>query len=375
MIAEEERLPRRDWLILPVLSLLSLAILLGASELLACVIWPEQLQDRCAVPDPALGLHFRSNCRSEIKGAETPLVENVYNACGFRSAGQCGSKSPNEFRVAVIGASIGGGYLVPYDQTFIAIAQEALAKRCRVPVDFQNLTVPGIGPQKAALQLPTALTLQPDVVLMALSAYDLQILNEDQSRATEASPAPGVPGGINEVVLRVAAALRASRATLVAQHFLYENLDSYLPLYLKHGDEADFLRPPLSEAWQHRLELFEREVDEIGARSRASGAHFVLVFVPLRAQALLLNWKHLPPDVDPTLLGRALSAIARRHGITYLDMTQTMGDRADVANLFYPVNAHPNAAGSAVIAGALEDVLLADDNPPGICRDQNRASK
>ena len=75
MTVEQERLPRRDWFILPVLSLLDLGLVLGLSEAGARIAFPEHLEDRCAVPDAILGLHFQPNCTAEVKSPETPWLE------------------------------------------------------------------------------------------------------------------------------------------------------------------------------------------------------------------------------------------------------------------------------------------------------------
>jgi hypothetical protein len=372
---EQERLPRRDWFILPLLSLLSLALVLGLSEAGARIAFPEHLEDRCAVPDPILGLHFQPNCTAEVKSPETPWLENSYNACGFRTAEPCGPKPDQGFRVAVIGSSISSGYLVPYAQTFPARATAVLRQRCHIPVDFQNLAIPGTGLEKALFRVDSALALQPNVVLMALSAHDLEVFRGDQPPSKGPVGAPEESPGLTETVRALAVQLRASRATLIAQHFLYENLDSYLPLYLQHGDEADFLRPPLSTAWQHRLALFDQEVGQITALTQAKGVPFMLVFVPLRAQAALLRWKHLPNGVDPALLGKAIGNIARHHGASYLDLTETIGGRADVTDLYYPVDSHPNGAASTIIADAVATALIAGDDSLAICRDQAQARK
>ena len=140
---------------------------------------------------------------------------------------------------------------------------------------------------------------------MAISAHDLEVLPtshaaEQRAAGTEALGCPcKLRAGPGESLRRIGVALRASRAVLMAQHFLYENLDSYLPLYLKHGDEADFLRPPFSPAWRRRLAVFDREVAEISARAREAGAPMTLVFVPQRAQALLVHWKSRPSRHRP----------------------------------------------------------------------------
>lgn len=376
MTGEDERLPRRDWLLIPLLSLLSLGLVGGISEVAARVFWPQHLEDACAVHDPVLGVRFRPDCRSRVKSAESPWLENSYNACGFRTAEPCGPKPAGGVRVAVIGSSISSGYLVPYGQTFAARAAEMLRRRCRVPVDFQNLAVPGVGLEKAPLHLDAALALRPDAVLMALSPHDLEVLPDDAPLAAAGAPAPAPQGGgIGGFAREAVQRMRASRAALVAQHFLYENLDSYLPLYLQHGDEADYLRPPLSQGWQRRLRQFDAEVGEIAARTRAAGAPFNLVFVPNRAQAALVRWKRRPPGIDPALLGKAVGEIARRHDVPFLDLTETIGDRPDAAGLFYPVDSHPDGAASAIIADKVTDLLLDRDAALAACRDRTEASR
>ena len=51
------------------------------------------------------------------------------------------------------------------------------------PFDFQNLALPGTGLEKAVFRVDTALALQPNVVLMALSAHDLEVFHGDQPAA------------------------------------------------------------------------------------------------------------------------------------------------------------------------------------------------
>ena len=208
------------------------------------------------------------------------------------------------------------------------------------------------------------MALHPDLVLMALSAHDIEVLHGAPGRAPAAPPVASLGARMRGLALR----LRSDRAIGVAQHFLYMNLDTYLPLYLGHGDEADFLRAPLSAAWRGRLAAFDSEVRDIVAHTQAAGVPFMLVFVPLRAQALLLRWKQKPSDIDPTLLGQALGDIARRHGARYLDLTETIGDRPEVASLYYPLDSHPDAAAGGIIADAIAHALLASDMAPIACR-------
>jgi hypothetical protein len=280
---------------------------------------------------------------------------------------------PSSFRVAIIGSSISSGYLIPYGETFAARATESLKRRCGFPVDFQNLAVPGSKLDKAIGFVEPALALQPDLLLMALSAHDLEVLGGGVQDTATPSNLPSRM--FNRILLAAAAQLRASRAIAVAQHFLYENLEVYLPLYLKHGDEADYLRPPLSSAWRRRLALFDQEVAQIAAQSKATNVPFMVVFVPQRAQAALLQWKHLPSDIDPDLLGNALGEVTRRNGVLYLDLTRTIVAKGSVKGLYYAVDSHPNSAASAIIADSILSAMTTLHILPGSCTSRSQALK
>ena len=364
-----QKLPRRDLWLLPLLSLVTVVIMLSASEVLSRVVWWQHLEDSCARHDPVLGTRFAANCRSIVKSAESPPVENSYNACGFRSDGECGPKPAGTFRVAVIGTSTGSGYLVPYPKTFYARAAVQIARQCQIPTDFQNLAVPGASPQNALLRLDSALALKPDVVLMPVSAHDIDIMEPGSQPAPQLTAVP-THLGPKQMVAQLVKGLRNSRVMLMGQHFLYLDEDEYLPLYLQHGEEADFLRPPLSKVWRAKLSLFDAEVSTIAARAHAVGSSLMIVYVPQRAQALLLKWHRLPQGTDPSLLGREIGDIAARHNVSYLDLTQTIGDRPDVVQLFYPVDSHPDAAGSKIIGQSVAHALVAEAGALATCREK-----
>src|ERR1700733_9444277 len=85
------RLPRRDLVILPLLSILTIAFLLVGSEVGARHFFPESAGgDPCRVSDPTIGFKYRPNCTSRVKSAEGPWVMNHYNDCGYRTQQSCG---------------------------------------------------------------------------------------------------------------------------------------------------------------------------------------------------------------------------------------------------------------------------------------------
>ena len=359
-------LPRRDWLVLPFLALLSAGVTASVCEAAARMIWPSQIYDSCSIPDRLLSSRYRPNCRAQVKKPETPWLENSYNECGFRTAEPCGAKPPNDFRVAVLGLSIASGFMVPYPQTYAARTTALLERSCHLPVDFQNLAVPGSTLDTAPLHLDAALALHPDVVMMVLSAQDIEKLPD----ADPPSPADAPKRSRLDLLFRpFTYAMEKSRAVAVAQHVLYENPLAYMSTYLQHGDEAGYLRTPLSPSWQGRVLSFDREIAVIAARTQSQAIPFKIVFVPTRAQSILTHQPGNDAQLNPMLLGGALSKIAQQHGVGYLDLTRTFGNRTDAAELHYRVDMHPNSAGSAVIANALAPFLSADPKLAG-CRQQ-----
>ena len=371
-------LPARDMVLLPLISALTIILMLGAAEALARVFWPQQLHDKCELHDPRLGSVFKPNCSSRIKTAEGPWVTNHYNNCGYRTEESCGPKAPGQLRVAVLGTSISRGYLVPYQDTFAARATRELERRCRRPIDFQNLAGGGTGSlslDNLYLRIPSALALKPDVLVLTLAPFDLEEMRPPPSaRSAEPQAKDWLRWRLTAQLMRLDSALRSeSRAFLVAQHLLYQNLDSYLPLFLKHGDEADYLRPPFTPAWQQRFRQLDTDLGQVADRIRAARVPLLVVFVPLRAQAALVKWPALPPGVDPHAIGRAIGAIAAKHGLLYSDLTDTIAARPNPADLYYPVDTHPTSAGHKVIAQAVVSALLHDIPALGPCEEVQAA--
>ena len=138
----DQRLPRRDFVILPLLCLLTVCVMLGAAELLANQFFDETGSETCGVRDPLYGYRIRPNCSSWRKAAEGPRVENTYNDCGYRSRESCAPPPPGTIRVATLGASTAQGMKVAQDQILTARLGGLLTTSCRRPVEFQTWAFP-----------------------------------------------------------------------------------------------------------------------------------------------------------------------------------------------------------------------------------------
>jgi len=350
--------PRRDLVLLPLISLLTLLVMLVGAEVTARVGWPEQKVNACSVPDRVLGVRYAPNCSSTMKAVEGPWYTNHYNACGYRSDTPCGPVPAGTRRIAIIGTSMSEGYLVEYPDTVAARLGADLSAMCGKPVDVQNLASVYYSGRRLLVRMDEALTLRPSAVLLVIPPYDIEAQLDDAADPITGTdpPARAVPrdrvADGNQVNLRqrLALWLRESRAVTVAEHFLFQQESTYLDLYLRYGDKADFLRPPFSAAWQERLRRFDLLVAELARRAHRANVPFTLAFVPQQAQLMLMEGIDPKPGVDPRALARALAAIASRHGVDFIDTSDALRVERQASRLYYVVDGHPSGVGQPIIA-------------------------
>lgn len=319
------------------------------TEGLLRLTWPQQEDDVCFLRKDGVNQH-RANCTTMLKTAEGPWTEYSYNDCGYRNPEPCGPKPANALRVAVVGSSLAGGAFVPYPDTFYARAAADLKKACGRPVEFQDLGGFGFVWNQIASQVPPALALQPDAVVMAMMPFDL-----------ERSPPSDHPPP-KSLMVRVKDFIRGLRFIRVGQHFLFADDDHYTNIYLKLGDKADFLRTPLSPVWNDRLSRWEALLASMADQAHAAGVPFVLAVVPQRAQLTLLG-KPAAPGIEADILIRALQAMSERHGIIFVDVGQKWAGIHARSDIYYRVDGHPTAYGHELLGKALDDVLLSGAVP------------
>ncbi len=355
-------LPKRDYILLPLLSLLTILFIFAGTEYFTRLIWAEQQDDPCFVNDPIAGSHFKPNCSSRAKNAEGPWVDYHYNECGYRSTASCGPKPPGTSRIVLMGSSVTQGLFVPYEDTFFARAERKLAQSSDHRTEFQNLGVQNSSPLYAYRRVGEALALKPNAVLFLLTPWDLEQkmdpkqLAERNSAGLDAAPAPAA--AVQPSLLkRVQMTLTQSRTVLVAQHFLFQNEDTFTKLYLLYGDKADFLRSPLTPAWEKRFADFDVLIGDMADKFKQAGVPLILMAVPSRAEAVLLSAPHIPAGVDPFLFGERIQQIAEKHGLGYVDVMHRFSRIPQSEKLFYVVDGHITAEGQSVLGDAVAQTL------------------
>lgn len=358
---ESARLPKRDFLLLPLLSLLTVLVLFGVSEVVTRVLWPAEYSSACLVADPVQGYRFKPNCTVRGKIPESPWITYHYNECGYRSADSCGPKPPGTIRIAILGSSMSQALHVSYDDAFFSRAAVSLGRLCDRRIDVQNLGVPGSSPAYADRHVQEALALNPDVVLYMVVPYDLNQPILPRGLSELAGPALAVSTDAIQPPVsplnRLEHFVIQSRTLLVAQHFVFQNRETYIRAYLMYGDKADYLRQPFTPVWQRRFADLDVTIGDIADRLRHAGVPLVIIAVPSRAEAALLTSSELPEHVDPFAFGRAIQMIAARHGAGYVDLMGPISRIPNAEDLYYAVDGHLTSEGHAVIAAALSQKL------------------
>jgi hypothetical protein len=346
------RLPRRDCILLPLIFIMTMIVLLVAGEAAARVVFVQaDAGEPCEYQTPA-GFRYRPMCTSHTKLWEGPWVTQHFNACGYRSAEPCAPSGPGAVRVVVVGSSTARGALVNYDESFAARASAALSAQCGGLVDFQNLGTEPADVDRIDLRMKEAMALGPSAIVMAIGPFDLIHL-KDPPAVAEGAAAPA------RFDLRAAVnMLRESRLFLLMQFYLYRDPAFQVRGFLLNGDPADYVRRPLSAAWQRRVDDLGDLLGRITAQ--AGSVPVLLFYIPERAQVALARLPADPPGVDPFLLGAALARVSARFGVRSFDTTGAFAAAPLFRSLFYLTDGHPKEGGHAALAGAVEQGLLSE---------------
>jgi hypothetical protein len=363
-------LARRDLFILPLLSILTIAFLLVSCELVSRHFFAEGGKEVCVVDDTRIGFAFRPGCTSRVKTPEGPWVVNHYNDCGYRTLESCGPKPPNSTRIALIGSSVAQGWHIDYEQAFAERTAKELSRRCGRPVQVQNLGRELCSFACMYHRVDEALALKPDILLIAISPFDIEITTASDVQNRN-KPIP--PLGSNKTqaeaqqshvfLKQTQRMLTESRTTLVAEHYLFQDPSTFLKLWLINKDKADFLRQPFSQKWEERLGYVDLILGEIATKARAFNVPVVLVEIPSIAQAAILASPDPPHDVSADALNQRLQQISDRHGIRFVNVLGQFRNSGQFSRIYYVVDGHLNGEGNALISRPIVDSVTQDPDP------------
>jgi hypothetical protein len=384
---KEAKLPLRDWVLLAMLSLVTICLMAVGTELIArwiCVPAEDSLA-RCLIGnDPSTGVRAVPNSVCHEQVYENQLTEYKFNSCGHRAGVECGPKPSGAYRIVMVGSSVALGDRVEREKIFAALLPAELSQLTGKKVELYNEAMRTGTPPSIALRFNEVLAAKPDVILWVLVPYDISnvslilpvipphnshsLFAWDWSRVRNAFDTEPFPNAISDAwknALDVRGKLQDVHGELqfanMLRHFLYESQSQYVKSYLLQGDDAGFLRDSYSA--------------EIAGKAQAAGVPLVAVLVPNRAQAAMISMGEWPAGFDPYKLNDRLRSIVVSHGGTYIDILPDFRGIPNPEQYWFPLDGHPDASGHAVIAallakeltgGAIPTLRVAAQPPAGL---------
>jgi hypothetical protein len=391
---KEAKLPPRDWVLLPMLSLMTIALMVGSLRLVSVRMFTAAKITpwNCIVTnDPSTGFRAIPNSVCLEKLPESQLIEYRFNSCGHRAGMECRSKLSGTYRIVMVGSSMGLGYSVAREKTFAALLPAELARLCQRRIELYNESMAGRPPRIVARRFSEVLAEKPDLVLWQLTPWDIELAasvlpEHDLPQAVNKAPSlPGeTPGllarvsnrmkvvsamkrsldGIAEMFSRAQADFSTTDTALPLLHFLYESRSQYVKSYLVLPDhEAGFLKAQPSAEWQTHLAEFDRYAAEIEAQCGAAGVPLVVVLLPNRAQVAMISMGDWPAGYDPYKLDDEVRSVINKHGGTFIDILPAFRNIPNPEQHYFPVDGHPNADGHRIISGLLAKALTSGAVP------------
>jgi hypothetical protein len=392
----EKKLPRRDWILLPLLSLMSIALLAFVSNQIARRMFADSgtLGEACMVPnrDPTiLGGIPNSACWEKIP--EGKLIEYRLNSSGYRADVEFGPKLDGTYRIVIVGSSFAIGARTPIEKAFATRLPEEIRQRTGHKVEIYNEGMAGSGgyPHVVALRVKSALLAKPDLVLWILTPWDAEHIADitplannvidsggPKRRLHEAWARRSVRDIVNIIWAAAPAKIRRivsqTRTSLLLQHFLFESQSQYVKSELMEPDEeVGFLKAEPTAKWRDNLRQFDSYAADIEVSAKASGTPFAAVLIPNRAQAAIISMGEWPAGYNPYKLDNELRSIIVSHGGIYIDILPDFRNVPNPEKGYFPVEGHLTAEGHAIVSdllakeltsGAIAELKATDQSQP-----------
>jgi hypothetical protein len=382
---KEAKLPRQDWILLPLLSLLTICLVTISTELIARRVFPHSKKSvySCMVnpDDPSSGIRAIPNSVCWEQTPESQMTEYSFNGCGHRAGMECGPKPPGTYRIVMVGQSVAMGTRVQREKTFAALLPAELSQRTGRKIDLYNESLLSETPHVVDLRFNEILAAKPDLILWVLGNFDVEtetsdflwrnpagkggtLLAKAWFRVKFALTGRSYRNAARYVSQRALSALNYFTTLTLIRHFLVESDSLYLKSFLRGGDRSGYLLVQPGVAWQNRLRRFDSDAADIESQARTAGVPLVVVLLPSRQQVTLISMNDWPAGYDPYKLDDELRAIITSHGETYIDIMHGFRDIPHAEQYYLPVDGHPDARGHAIISELLVKELTDGSVPP-----------
>lgn len=369
---EGSTLPRRDWILLPLVAIVTICLIGFSAEIIARHLLPESKTslNQCLLPNDPGGIRGVPNSVCTEKTPEGEWTVYKFNGCGDYAGMPCGPKPPGSYRIVVVGSSFAMGQRVTNETRMSTVLSQQLSQRAHREINVYNQATGDGFPQNVQARFNDALALKPDMILWPLGAYDLKNVSAEEAGVYRAkTPAlirlkDDILGGV--LLEHVRIDLTSTHAAVALRHFVIqeESPDRYVRSYLLGPDsETGFLKDDFSPGWTANLRNFDKLAADIEKRSLAAGVPFVAFLAPTRAQAAMISLGHWPDGYDPYKLDAEMHRIIVNYGGVWIDILPAYRTLSHPELDYLPVDGHQNARAHAMIAGLLVDSFMSNGLP------------
>jgi len=385
---------RTRWVAVTVVALTTIVVLALSIEAAARLLYTESSTStlECLIlTDPTTGVRAKPNSVCLQKGFETRLTKYAFNSCGHRAGVECGEpKAADTRRIVLVGSSFAYGMWVEQDHSFAALLPAELGRRTGLKIELYNEAMQWGTPHSVDLRFGEVLAAKPDIVLWALTPFDLDnvdlvipwVPHQDADATAHAAggAAPPSPGLVRRIAAaltkkspvqfvedawsKLIAALDETRTVFWLQHLLFKSQSQYVKSFLMRGESADFLRTRNDPQLERSLAHFEAYLADVQARAASVGAKVVVVMLPQRAQAAMISRNQWPAGFDPYRIGEETRAVVLRQHATYVDALHGFRAFPHAERAYLPVDGHINDEGHAIAARVLADALAPEVAAP-----------
>ncbi len=293
--------------------------------------------------------------------APTGDVDYRIGKHGFRDRDRRATKSPDVFRIAILGDSVTFGFGVPVEDGFVARLEERLAHHENLPgprnrVEVLNFGVSGFNPyNEAELFRGVVQKYEPDLTLVQFCVNDLNDPRHHFGASTLQRLGTLPPSAFPNAARAASKPWEVSRiAALCDRSSLCRTLLGGL---LGPGREPAN-REEVLDAFEVRADArfatewdwLRARYDDIAQNAAAVGSEFGVLVFPSAME--------IDPEAGTAAAASTLEAIGREEGWTVIDLTPAFrASERGRKDLFVDLW-HPTSEGHAIAADAISTELL-----------------
>jgi hypothetical protein len=364
---------RRDLLLMPLIGILTIAVVAVTAELLARAHhFYESAAGMAAClddSDPARGVRGIPNSVCREKSLESDDIEIRLDSRGYRSDWEPGPKRSDVYRIVLIGSSVALGERTQFENSPAALLAPRIAALSGTRVEVYSEGMAWGFARNADLRFQDAIDLQPDLILWVVTPLDIARSEETLVRQPD-SPPPA--NGIGRLKYQVLQYIRSHGGDIVIgqvlRHYLYE-LQSEKQFVrsavqnLSPDDELGFLYITQGPAWQQHWADFTAHARDMFTRARAADIPMAVVFAPNRLQAAMISQGVWPAGFDPYGINRSVQSRTAAQGATFIGILPHYAAVPGSEHLYLALDGHPTDSGYHFLAQAIAEELTSGAIP------------